>query len=245
MEAFTVCILLLYIVTMKLHPRDRAGWAARRRMAASPASSEVDDAYLASICSNGRVAALRKIIASNPEAARRPGLAVIAAEFGEQGVLEMLVDSGADVDESKENDVDECMCALDHAVRRSDPDLVKFLCSRSCRVTDNVLARAREAEVARRDDATWSRCAAQCTALLTTARSLRARRRLRAAGRTVAVLLAWHARAAERVYAPGGVGFEDAALDFALRSRRLLGASGGEGCSEEVSALAGAVEVSM
>ena len=201
---------------------------------------EADDSQLASICSNGRVAALRKILASAPEAAQRPGLAIIAARFGEQGVLEMLLDSGADVDECSRDG----QRALDEAIKNSDPDLVKFLLSRGAAVMDGMLASAKQSEVVRRDDATWSRCAVQCTTMLSAARRMRARRRLRAAGCTIATLLAWHARAAERVYAPGGVGFEDAALDFALRSRRCLLGASGESCTEEDSVPA-AVEVSM
>ena len=49
---------------------------------------------------HGRIARLRKLLKENPNAAREfHGLAVIAADYSQVGVLELLIEYGADLDE--------------------------------------------------------------------------------------------------------------------------------------------------
>ena len=197
------------------------------RMAEPP-----DDLEL--IVINGRVAHLKKRLHADASLAARRGLVALAALTGEYGTVEMLLAHGASADDDASDDQigDETalafghrsrhlehMHALDFACLRADIGLVRLLLEHGARIGAEHLQLAGSVAADHPGDPTWARCSEQCVAVLADAKRRRARRRLRAAIASVAALRAWHARAAERAYAPDGAGYLQAEQDFARRLR--------------------------
>ena len=182
------------------------------------ASAEASPEDIEKIVINGRVAALKKVLAANREVALQPGLVPLAANYGEQGCLEILLDHGADIHEVLWPEIGlgrwPCVTAIEHACLRADVGLVKLCLSRGAATPPNLADLLSEAETSHAGDETWARCSADCLEAIAAARRHRARRRLRAAIALVAELLAWQTRAAERAYRPGGAGFREAAAEF-------------------------------
>ena len=168
---------------------------------------------------NGRVGPLRKNLSAKPDLAQTPGLFALAADYGQIGVLELLLEYGASVHDTDELGQD----GLFHASINADVGLTKWLLAHGAVPTAQHMAeatRVREENAAKADwdyDA-WVRCAVEVLETLATARRKVVRRKLRVAIGVVAELLAWQARAAERAYMPGGLGAQEAQADFAERA---------------------------
>lgn len=204
---------------------------------------------------NGRVAQLKKLLLADSAAAQTPGLVASAALNLQAGVLELLLDSGASADDEATADTVNAavlfcvsfanrsplqslnangdpvfprLCALDFACLRGDVGLVELLLARGARPRPTNAKLVQWTQAVRQDNPTWQRCAGACLAALEATRRRRARRRLRVAVASVALLQSWHARAAERAYAPGGVGFRDVEADFARRCACGDGGDGGD-----------------
>ena len=171
---------------------------------------------LETIVANGRAAALRKILKDDPGMALHPGLLPMAAYHREAGVIEMLLDCGADVDDQAAgvHPSGTVQSALDVACCNVDVELVKMLLSRGAATTCAHVQYAEAAAAVRPDNPTWERCASQCAIALNTERCRRARRHWRVAITVVSELLVWHRRAAARVYEPGNAGYEAAAASW-------------------------------
>ena len=189
------------------------------------------DQLHAAIC-HGRVAAVRKLLDTAPErVVGARGLLPLAARSGQDAIAEMLLESGVPVDERED---ETGMTALMWAAANVESHLVRLL----LRYGANPVLKTRSGGAhPRRDpgtaadlsqlkleskggDPTWTRCANECIGLLTqacAARRQRTRHRFQRSIRLVVILLAWRARAADRTYAPGGVGYNLARDDFDAR----------------------------
>lgn len=190
------------------------------------------DELRAAIC-HGRVAAVKKFLRDrSPEhIAGLRGLLPLAARAGQDALCEMLLDFGVPVDEREE---ETGMTALMWAAANVESNLVKLL----LRAGANPILKTRiggalpqrepgtAADLSqlkldsRSSDPAWSRCAHECIAILQEAsrvRRHRARQRFQRVIRLIVCLLAWRARAADRTYAPGGVGYMHARDDFDAR----------------------------
>ena len=189
---------------------------------------------LSSIVRNGRMAALKKLLFRFPDLARVcHGLILLAADFGQQGAVETLVEYGADPNEHArtEDSWVDGTTALMLAAAVADVSLVRLLLDGGadpCLIDHTGRTAAEHCILSeeRQRDPTWSRCAAECAVLIGSASALRRQQRARARWRVacavVVMLRGWHLRAAERAYAPGG-GAYDAASD----SFRTAATSGG------------------
>ena len=195
------------------------------------------DSELYSLIQNGRSAVLKRELLSAPEKALVPGVLLVAAYFKENGVCELLFDHGAILDEA----------ALLCAAETLDVELVKLMLTRgggaSLLAPDEkgikALDRLRHAHELLRQSSQvnvgFLRCANQCIELveeaLSHARRARARRRWRAVVSAISMLRAWHLRAAERCFVPGGAGYEEARSDFSERRGQQL--EGGQGTQDD------------
>ena len=169
-----------------------------------------------------RTAALYPLVTTLPAEApvtSMPLLGAAAAE-GQEGAMEVLLEAGADLDQP----------ALDGrvplmlAAAQADVGLVKQLLGRGANplpidsLGRDAAEHAREMGRARPNDSTWARCVGECIHMIDEAaetwRRARARRRWRIAAWVVTLLRDWQARAAERAYAPGGVGFDAVSDEF-------------------------------
>lgn len=205
---------------------------------------------------NGRIGEIRKALTAEPSrlgalylhvtqyptptaATPMPLLCVAAAET-HGGALETLLELGAALDQPATDGRVPLMLAASVA----DVGLVKLLLGRGANpLLLDELGRsasdyAREMGRQRPNDPTWERCVRQCIEMIDAAaeawRCARARRRWRLAAWIVVVLREWQARAAERAYAPGGLGFAEANERF----RELAGPSVGAAAAAQAEAQA-------
>ena len=205
---------------------------------------------------NGRIGEIRKALTAEPSrlgalylhetqyptpaaATPMPLLCVAAAET-HGGALETLLELGAALDQPATDGRVPLMLAASVA----DVGLVKLLLGRGANpLLLDELGRsasdyAREMGRQRPNDPTWERCVRQCVEMIDAGaeawRCARARRRWRVAAWVVVVLREWQARAAERAYAPGGLGFAEANERF----RGMAGPSVGAAAAAQAEALA-------
>ena len=185
--------------------------AAREAEVASAETSNLEYEFRL-LVEHGRIARLRKLLKENPNAAREfHGLAVIAADYSQVGVLELLIEYGADLDERFPGG--ERQTAMEYACINGDMSTVKVLLDHGAKITQ------RQTELAsakiNSSNPAWARCSKYIVDLLEVTRRRRARLRLRSSILAIARLYAWHARTIERLYVPGGAGYNAAEASFA------------------------------
>ena len=194
-------------------------------------------AQLSSAAYNGRVVEIRRLLEADRNRATGHGLMCSAAAACAEGAVDMLLRYGADVNERCE-DWDEERPAphnglnplsatpLMLAAGRVDRGLVRLLLDSGadpilrdgcgCTAADH----ARAMLAMRLGDPTWERegiCVLQMIDKATVERLARRNRALRPLRLAVSVLVllhAWHRRASERAYAPGGVGYDEVSEEF-------------------------------
>ena len=209
---------LIYTRVLKASPG-----VLKNRMAEAQVSSK-----LVASASNGRIGELRKLLAAHPArldalyACDQTDMTLMSVACGESqhGIVETLVALGASLDRAALDGRTPLMCAASHA----DVELVRLLLgygANPLRTDDagrDAAAHASLMGSCRPNDPTWARCVNQCVEMISSARSqrlaLHARRRWRRAIWTVLLLRDWQQRAAERAYAPGGLGYAAAWDDF-------------------------------
>ena len=194
----------------------------------------MDEEALHAAIARGRTSVVSQWLAARPEGdllTQHKGLVAHAARSGQDAICEMLVSHGADIDD---RDLDG-MTALMWAAANVEVQLVRMLLAHGA--NPNLRTRSGGAPGTEREpgvaadlarlkmeskggEPTWTRCAQDCIAVLALASAKRrehVRLRLRAAFHLVTAVLAWHARAMDRLYAPGGAGYCRARDDFAER----------------------------
>ena len=194
-------------------------------------AEEPDDANLLEFWQsimNGRPAKLMCQLSAHPHLAHTMGAITVAAFYSQCAVIELLFSHGAKLSASAE--------ALMVAAHSVDVELVKLLirehgneprCDQGVReLTDALRCVQARLDGLAPEDVGRLRTGTQCAALLedalSAARQGRARRRWRLAISVVAELRAWHMRAAERCFQPGGAGYREASENFEeLRGRSL------------------------
>ena len=205
---------------------------------------------LLSAASQGRVGELRKWLARMTPAAldapialgsMAPGAAtllVTAADAGQAGAVEMLLEHGADINAPASDGCTALMAVASHA----DAGLLKYLLSRGADPTlvdqsgSDAAEHAREMGRQRPNDPTWEQHVRDCVAALDGAdaawRRARALRRWRVVTSVVLLLHEWHMRAAERAYRPGGLGYACASEHFEAAAAAVAAAAAGDGGHE-------------
>ena len=176
---------------------------------------------------HGRVARVQQLLASSSEPRR--GLLVLAAKSGQDAMCEILLQHGSDVNERCGSG----MTPLMWAAHNLEAGLLKRLLSLGANPNlylhnGSQITRSSAADFldlnlqSKNGDATWERCAVECLALLDAASVARhgfVRARLKRPIRLVSTLLQWWARAAHRVYSPGGCGYLIAREEFEARQQ--------------------------
>ena len=112
------------------------------------------------------------------------------------------------------------------AAQRANEALTRELCDNGAdprRLDDDGQSAIDHARVNRAaaSDPVWTGCFARCAETLERARRRRLRRQWQRKARIAAMLTAWQARAAERAYAPGGLGFAVANEEFCVAAQAL------------------------
>ena len=174
---------------------------------------------------HGRAAVVRKFITASPEAAMRPELIVLAARASQDAICEMILDSAPEMINARCNETG--MTPLMWASANLEAQLVRTLLRRGANPCMQTIRGAQRqgtsADIARLkleskgSDPSWTRCATECLVLLDDASAayrLRLRERLRRCFALITILLKWRARAAHRVFAPGGIGYQVCARNF-------------------------------
>ena len=191
----------------------------------TPCKTQLDSA-----ASFGRIGELKRLIERVEAPTREDVLGSVfpsyqlstvgqACSTGNQGSLEMILRyvSPQILDRCATMDG---QTPLMMAAGRADDGLVRMLlfygadpCRMDCEGR-TALDVSRVAAAPRAMDPTWTACYARCEHALMEAQRKRWRRQWQRAARLVAMLSGWQARAAERTYAPGGLGYDAASEEF-------------------------------
>ena len=193
------------------------------------ADYNVDYTQMLSAASLGRIGELKRLIEVFPPEHRETVLARVVSErslvgaacaAGNQGALDvMLRYIPARCLNRAATDAGDTPLIL--AVKRADAALTRTLLDLGVELRTVDLSGCTALEYARTNsqmavqpDPVWRGCYAECTEALEHARRRRLRRQWQRAARLAAKLSLWHMRAAERAYAPGGLGYSAARAEF-------------------------------